>query len=142
MKDTRVVKFRAWDEGKEIMHYDFQFIRSGEMANDWIVFTSDKQKLCDKPHPFENPYLENQFKIMQYTGLKNMEGKEIYEGDILCFPKYKDSKNIFHHAWVVEWDGEDCRFTFWSPRSNVEIIGNIYETPELLVEQDLKRKEV
>lgn len=61
--DTTVsqVKLKAWDEKQKIMHYDFQFIKS----NDWIIFTSDKQKLTDKPHPFQNPYCIQQLKIME-----------------------------------------------------------------------------
>ena len=46
MKDR--LKFRAWDKFNQIMHYDFQFIKSGEEGNDWICFVSDKQQMkCD-----------------------------------------------------------------------------------------------
>lgn len=38
-------KLRAWDEQNKVMHHDFQFIKSGNDGNDWIVFSSDKQKL-------------------------------------------------------------------------------------------------
>ena len=38
-------KMRAWDECNKIMHYDFQFIKSGDNGNDWIIFQSDKQEL-------------------------------------------------------------------------------------------------
>jgi hypothetical protein len=65
----REIKFRAWDERHKVMHNDFQFIRSGIEGNDWIVFTSDRQTLQTNPHPLENPYFQQQFKIMQFTGL-------------------------------------------------------------------------
>lgn len=80
---TREIKFRAWDEGNKVMHQDFEFIRSGSAENDWIVFRSDKQPLFSKPHPFENPYFSKQFVIMEFTGLQDMHGSDIYEGDII-----------------------------------------------------------
>jgi len=33
---------------------------TGEEGNDWIVFTSDKQKITDKPHPLKNPFFQQQ----------------------------------------------------------------------------------
>lgn len=71
--------------------------------------------------------------LMQITGIKDKNGKEIYEGDIL---EGKD-----HWAWgdwrkVVTFDG-GCFRPFgtgdWEPDpEDVEVIGNIYENPELL----------
>ncbi len=111
----RELKFRAWDERKMIMHYNFEFIRSGEGNNDWIIFKSDKQSLDWEKisnertiHPFNNPYPVQQLKIMQFTGLLDKNGKEIFEGDIV-----QDSrKSCNPHLYTV--------------------IGNIYENPKLL----------
>ena len=59
----REIKFRAWNEQYKIMHYDFEFISSGQGYNDWIIFKSDKQQLKDKV-VFDNPYFFKQFKII------------------------------------------------------------------------------
>lgn len=131
----REIKFRAWDEQKKIMHGDFEFIRSGINNNDWIVFKSDKQPLNSKPHPLENPYFQQQLKIMQYTGLKDKNGREIYEGDIVVenSTDEKDKPEIVAYAFN-EWceDGFYSGYLFWSGSNNYEVIGNIYENPELL----------
>jgi len=165
-------KFRAWDEQRKVMHFDFQFIKSGEEGNDWIIFTSDRQPLGweeirieGKPHPFNNPYFAQQLKIMQYTGLKDCKGREIYEGDIISYPDtesdYVDvgigvglkcaEMSCYGFAPVVfalgtfgldcdggeslgrgfhsfEWITDTYGFTF----KELEVIGNIYENPELM----------
>lgn len=134
-------KFRAYDEFNKIMHYDFQFIKSGDKGNDWMIFQSDKQKLdFDKEKAFciniyPNPCFAQQLKIMQYTGLKDKNGKLIYEGDVV-----KQNKTMYYVTW------EKGSYGFCDIRTKItytvefimnkrqEVIGNIYENPELLKE--------
>jgi uncharacterized phage protein (TIGR01671 family) len=88
--------------------------------------------------------------IMQYTGLKDKNGKEIYEGDIISYGEYsgamfKGSGRVCLHE--VFWDNNSSCFTSiektnpfgenslsGSLDSYGSVIGNIYENPELLSE--------
>jgi len=115
----RTIKFRAWDEGNRVMHNNFQFIRSGEESNDWIVFTSDKQLLTSKPYPFENPYFQNQLKIMQWSGIDS-----IFEGDIVSLGDNSEEG-------VVRYDENGFYVDYGTKREKLtkehKVLGNIYE---------------
>lgn len=151
------LKFRAWDESNKVMHNDFQCIRSGTDGNDWIVLTSDKQPLTSEPHPFKNPYFQMQLKQMQWTGMLDRDGKEIYEGDIVVrdhYPFYDNGE--LNYIGTVEFIYSCWQYVTWcvnpekrgisngmnnllneegygtNERSCWKVIGNIYENPELL----------
>lgn len=77
--------------------------------------------------------------IGQYTGLKDKNGKEIYEGDILTWSgEFGDSGPM---VWI-EWELEDAKFYVTSNNGyggalsefiyDCEVVGNIFENPELL----------
>lgn len=112
----RTIKFRAWDKDYKVMHFKLE--------------ESHKLPL---PQPLHT-YLENteRFDIMQFTGLHDKNGKEIYEGDFLISPFTGEPAPVIY-------DQEYCQFTFGGAEFNVEVkhkklevIGNIYENPELL----------
>ena len=123
----RDIKFRAWDEQNKVMNNEVEFIRSGIDGNDWILFKSDKQKLEDG-NVLNNPYFQQQIKLMQYTGLKDKNGVEIYEGDIVAF-----DNNGFNDKGVVIYD-RPCFIVegFFLIDNSLKVIGNIYENPNLL----------
>ena len=76
--------------------------------------------------------------LLQYTGLKDKRGKEIYEGDILKCPQPLDD-NLFEVGHVY-WCSDSAGYYVETNLSNDElsaftdgeVIGNIYENPELL----------
>jgi hypothetical protein len=133
---TREIKFRAWvrhpTTNEMVMRTSFYTLNSdGEMN---CVFPIDAKTPKDRL----NIVVSNI--VMQYTGLKDKNGKEIYEGDIL------QSEYTFKKAKVI-WDAENCRFLLWEPRDTTSffhhkiddhsvlistVIGNIYENPELI----------
>jgi hypothetical protein len=91
----------------------------GDMAYyPWVYEVSDKDR----------------YEIMQYTGLKDKNGKEIYEGDILYYESCDDKKEVMWGP-ILDHDTKMGYGDGWglvSTDEDAEIIGNIYENPELL----------
>jgi len=70
--------------------------------------------------------------VMQYTGLTDCNGKEIYEGDIV---EVRIDGMGTGHKHPVVWDNDDATYKFGHAMlggSDVEIIGNVYQNKELL----------
>jgi uncharacterized phage protein (TIGR01671 family) len=124
----REIKFRQWS-GTEMIHFSFKdIVGSGKSATVCIPEHSHFQ--CVQCEEEENHY------IMQFTGLKDNNGKDIYEGDILNI--YYKTNNGFGLG-VVYWSDHHLGFytknkdgveTFMARET--EVIGNIHENPELL----------
>lgn len=111
----REIKFRAWMYRK-MLYNVFPTGKNGECYS----FISNLYYKCDH-------------NIMQYTGLKDKNGKEIYEGDILEYTTEISSKKTigkveFYNGCFVVGRPKDYIYII----DNIEIIGNIYENPELL----------
>jgi uncharacterized phage protein (TIGR01671 family) len=87
--------------------------------------------------------------IMQYTGLLDKNGKEIYEGDLLKPEEgylSEDAESAFTNIYELRWDNDSAGFVLFdydlgevadddhilNIHSNFEVIGNIYENPELV----------
>lgn len=146
------IKFRAWDEKNKIMHYDFQFIKSGNNDNDFIIFVSDKQKIeMGFDSWAKNPYFQQQFKIMEYIGEKDKNGKEIYENDIVKKERIVEEwkrlskvsygivffEDAEYKVKLIKKDKEDCFYSYEGREfcwSDLEVVANIYDNPELLEE--------
>lgn len=142
----REIKFRAWDRDDKKIYE--------------VLSYSPKTFGLDKPHvgvrdigsnDSEIKYISTNFNLIQYTGLVDKNGREIYEGDIDCedngfksivcylerygaycfvpveLYKYEDyAEKVNYHY------GTDCYFDNARPSKYSNIIGNIYENPELI----------
>jgi len=98
-------------------------------------------------HPEEVGFTDNCI-LMQYTGLKDKNGKEIYEGDIIHskweeqFVGKDDSKAVVYWSnenggWARNEKGKDTKIENYHLRfhchpKHIKMIGNIYENPELI----------
>lgn len=117
----RDIKFRAWNKKYKEMYYP------KDMR---LTFTSVVNKGFDvsviKNESSVN-FVSEILELMQYTGLKDKNGKEIYEGDILM-----GNNAVRWDKNLLQWETSDG-LMLWAYRKDwLEIIGNIYETPELL----------
>jgi uncharacterized phage protein (TIGR01671 family) len=132
----REIKFRAWDK----ITCELKTINQIDYVSQEIVFPDIKGT------DFTDWKMFDDVELMQYTGLKDKNGKEIYEGDIYQVDKNHLVYTVFFHQgsfcagininncvpinWEPEEDSEDmqeCNFS-----QTIEVIGNIYENPELL----------
>lgn len=115
-----IPKFRAWFDSEM---YDKPVIYDGEFYLDW--------------REFENGETHNGAVLMQSTGLKDKDGKDIYDGDIVH--AYSEGARLigvieyFDNAYCIK-DKNGIYNSLWTNAEQYEIVGNIYENPELLGE--------
>jgi len=132
----REIKLRAWDkEGKELLQGvpvkgGFRALEKGELTFSQIL----------------DEYNADRFEVMQFTGLKDKNGKEIYEGNV--FSALNGNWQVKFGEWLLYIAKEHAlvkMYGFYCERreegrshqlspipEEMEVIGNIYENPEFL----------
>ena len=152
----REIKFRAWDKEKKVMIFSTDishFDLSGTERK--LYYYYPEQVGEDEWEQAQGIEYLKKIVLMQHTGLKDKNGKEIYEGDIVRFKLFKNEKwtqeSTQSHGYLeVGFDDEILQFCLmeYSPefkeyvsydlwrRQDLEVIGNIYENKELLNENN------
>ena len=121
---TRILRFRAWFDKKPTWCNRMFYSEEEGTLGDWF-------SECQMEH--------EDVKIMQYTGLKDKNGKEIYEGDIIRSQQWNPSI-----MWIAFVEGGFCAYYdkdaipidinqfYDSTGCAIMVKGNIYENPEIL----------
>ena len=127
----REIKFRAWDGMKMITPYS---VRAGKAFVIKPCNRDDKVISEDGVNYYCNWDIDvpTDFPLMQYTGLKDKNGVEIYEGDIVEAPHDFGPGGFSSRRFSVFFDMENgYQWQYWLMNEAL-VIGNIHETPELL----------
>ena len=115
----REIKFRAWDTVYKNMNHEH-----------FVIYPNGKVEYPESGWDLQG-YFDKTSILMQYTGLRDKHGVEIYEGDIVQH-EFEGEYGPYEHRDTVDYYG--CAFypVCEKPGSEFKVIGNIYQNPELL----------
>lgn len=126
-----IPKFRVWDKTRNEMNYKVMVGNCDTDDENWtcpIIWIEERKKWL---------HFDDYEYIMQSTGLKDKNGKEIFEGDIVKMakdvysePTYYEVVRHYGGAYRLESKQHGCEL--WLRHTDCKVVGNIYETPELL----------
>ena len=128
----REIKFRAWAHIGKMMLYT-------ERCSGISIFINEPTLTFPIKEPISISFGE--YELMQYTGMKDCHGKEVYEGDIVVvgqdtgneYDRYIMTFNDDSHSYLAKQPGTLGSYIgpgYWNDK--LLVIGNIYENPELI----------
>lgn len=127
-----IPKYRAWDNANKEMFKDtFSITESGQ-----VVVVEQEDVMCPPDYVFVDHLV-----IMQSTDMVDRDGNIIFEGDIVKMLKDIYSEPTYYEvvrhrggAYRLESKQHGCEL--WLRHTDCEVIGNIYENPELLEDKE------
>jgi uncharacterized phage protein (TIGR01671 family) len=134
----RIIKFRAWIPQLRKM--------DNVTSLDWIAYDETEGKVDVDICTDSARVCDDDMVLMQYTGLKDKNGKEIYEGDIVslinhdrgstrCGESTKHTVSFQNGSFVIDWKtitGIAFENIGYHEQNSHEVIGNVFENKELL----------
>lgn len=128
-------KIRLWDKIERRMIYAEEAQKSANLLAiglHGLPIAVDRDSFRDNEIVGWN--VDHRYVPMQYIGHPDKNGRDIYEGDIVRWSAYPSNPNVRAYRRVVQWSDTEARFKPDSMGDDpvVEIIGNIYDNPDLL----------
>ena len=139
----KILKLKAWlkdfKEMKDIIGFKYTF----DKTNITLYFDDN----CEN----HTTYMTKDVILLQFTGLKDSIGTEIYEGDIVmmgcigpgeivymdeAIPNPENTDTNVYPAFLIKWDDDSKRCSFFYKDEEIRVIGNIYKNPEILGDQE------
>ena len=127
----RQIKFRAWDKTSDVMRTDISSIDYDSTGNICQINVITGTDIL---------FPEKEAVLMQYTDLKDKNGVEIYEGDIVDCERHGFTTSIAYYGGAFRCRSEGVPLSLYidecyadkDDNNQLEVIGNIYENPELV----------
>lgn len=140
---TREIKFRAWDKETKKMHYQLVKPRTDKNTRDELIIQFDCTGYSART---ESKFIGSDC-LMQYTGLKDKNGREIFEGDILKISygtvNFENKKEVVTDVYfengafryrhkdgsgsVLDFNSAKIVSGYESITQDIKVVGNIYE---------------
>ena len=130
-----IPKYRAWDRLRKEMNYKVMVGNCDTDDENWtcpIIWIEEEKDWL---------HFDDYECIMQSTGLKDKNGKEIFEGDVVKMTKdvYSEPtyyKIVRHRGGAYRLESKQHGCELWLRHTDCEVVGNVYENQELLEEAE------
>jgi uncharacterized phage protein (TIGR01671 family) len=141
--ESRIIKFRAWDnkEKKWLLGYDYPNLGGFSMFGECMLF-EEWSSILNRFHLQREDRSPSDLKLMQFSGILDKNQKPIYEGDIVNDGDNGNGIVVFQSGCFFMNYGADVTMEFLGLKLDefkrlqakriVEVVGNIYDNPQLI----------